>query len=258
MNTVYDLSDGRKVMLYMENNRILLLFTPLRPGQMPAVRHNDCLGRLYSAAWHGRIYYVYENLSHQIVFGCLDDDGAAVILSPLSERQMYEGLILRETGGQLCLYYQQCCEPGERRLYMTDPWHAERAVCLWSGTKEPVDVRWYIHEQEEYMTVDRSDHVLETFVWNKVEKRYEKGHEKRQGPDMQKGDEAKSEAAIKSDEAAKLKEENARLKLWCAALQEQLGSAKTQYDQLAQTAIELQKIGKQWRDKYMAAQSKDV
>ena len=50
---------------------------------------------------------------------------------------------------------------------------------------------------------------------------------------------------------AKVREERETLKKLCSQKDAMLESARAQYDQLAQTARELQKIGRQWRDKYM-------
>ena len=193
MNAVYDLADGRKLMMYVENNRILLLFTPMRPGHMPFVRHNDCLGYLSSLAWRGRIYYVYENFTRQIIFGCLDDPNTQVILSPLAQNQWFERPVLHEAGGNLYLFYIRCFDDEKRSFYMRSPWDGDLEKCLWHGEEGPLYVNWYHHNHKDYMELerghesqsfsgnfdenfadsDRGNEIVRTFVWNIEEKSYE-------------------------------------------------------------------------------------
>ena len=272
MNTIYELPHGRKVMIYMENNRILLLFTPLRPGQMPVVRHNDCLGWLFSAVWQGHIYYVYENFGHQILFGCLDQEGARVVLSPVSDRQMYEAPVLHPVGGQLYLFYQQCFENAQRRLFMADPWHPEEASCLWEGAESRIYVNWYELGEKEFMALRREGKAAAAFVWCREDRQYQVWEA--EDPSRMKAErdqwKAKWDQASRDLEKAGLREaqwkqEGRELKRRLAdtqakyaSTQAQLASAKTQYDQLAQTARQLQKIGKHWRDKYMAVKDREA
>ncbi len=279
MNAVYDLADGRKLMMYVENNRILLLFTPMRPGHMPFVRHNDCLGYLSSLAWRGRIYYVYENFTRQIIFGCLDDPHTQVILSPLAQNQWFERPVLHEAGGNLYLFYIRCFDDEKRSFYMRSPWDGDLEKCLWHGEEGPLYVNWYHHNHKDYMELesghesqsfsgnfdenfaasDRGNEIVRTFVWNIEEKSYEiidenfggvgadqNGKELLNAKELWQREKESLEHAL-----AKAREERETLKKLCSQKDAMLESARAQYDQLAQTARELQKIGRQWRDKYM-------
>lgn len=232
MNAVYDLSDGRRVMLYTENNRIMTLFTPFYRGNMPGVRHNDCLGKLFSIVYRGHIYYVYESFSHQILFGCLDEPRAAVVLSPSAAAAVYKRVVLREISGRLYLFFQSCAPGGGCTLEMMNPWNEEERFYL-CRSDEGMDCCWYVHENQELLAVSVAGKRQAVFSWDAAEMKYYL---------WEQPGTAKEAQLTRQLEEAREKERQ---------LLEQLESVKIQYEELAKTARELQRLGRLWRDKYM-------
>ena len=287
MNKVYDLSDGRRLMLYRENNRILVLITPLFKGQLPGIRHTDCLGQLFSTAFNGRIYYVYENLVHQIIFGNLDSPDTAVVLSPSASAAAFEGLALHAVEGQLRLFYQAKAADGLWELWMQDPWHVTVKACICRGGGRRADCRWYVHQGEHFLALDRGDGHTDVFVWHASEQGYvpwevhildacasgtrEKELEEAleaSGTQVKELKEALEASGTRERElkealeASGTRERELKEALEASGTQvkeaqareasalAQLASARTQYEALAQTARKLQELGRHWRDKY--------
>ena len=245
MNKVYDLSDGRRLMLYRENNRILVLITPLFKGQLPGIRHTDCLGQLFSTAFNGRIYYVYENLVHQIIFGNLDSPDTAVVLSPSASAAAFEGLALHAVEGQLRLFYQAKAADGLWELWMQDPWHVTIKACICRGGGQRADCRWYVHQGEHFLALDREDGHADVFVWHASEQGYVPWEAHILDARASGTRERELEEALEAS-GTQVKEAQARE----ASALAQLASARTQYEALAQTARKLQELGRHWRDKY--------
>lgn len=332
MNEVYELDDGRSLTLYMEGNRILSLVTPMRRGSLPSMQKNDCLGKLYSTAYHGNIYYVYENLSHQIVLDTVNPGAPKVVLSPGPDASRFDGLMLREISGHLCLLYQVWNPLTETyNLCCQDPITQELPDIIYKGHPRRLRLQWIDCEDGEYMlattVVPREEDDPEE-LWFKIEDGHFFQAARREGGDVQplKAMEAVREeyearlAAEKSDmeetirqlkgrcallesagadyearmeettarhsvevqqlkagyEAqqaettarhseemqqlkagyeAQLEETTARhneeMQQLKASYEAQLESAKKQYAELAKTAVELQKVGRLWRDKYL-------
>lgn len=300
MNNVYDLSDGRRLMLYEENNRVMVLFTPFHRGNMPGIRHNDCLGKLFSTVYNERIYYVYENFNHQIVFSCLEESAATVVLSPSTVFPDYERPVLREISGKLYLFYQVYTGAGIYELYMMDPWKAAEQICIYRGGSERLSCQWYIHEARQFMAVYAGGLCQALFLWSVEDLRYLLWTEPFREAKTEEVEAVKAECRLLCEtledaqgengrlcetleaaqgEKERLKEmleaardENGCLKKALEAargesghlkealeaaqgengrLREMLEAAKKQYEELAETARKLQKIGRLWRDKYI-------
>ena len=287
MNKVYNLSDGRRLMLYRENNRILVLITPLFKGQLPGIRHTDCLGQLFSTAFNGRIYYVYENLVHQIIFGNLDSPDTAVVLSPSASAAAFEGLALYAVEGQLRLFYQAKAADGLWELWMQDPWHVTVKACICRGGGQRADCRWYVHQGEHFLALDRGDGHADVFVWHASEQGYvpweahildarASGTRERELEEALEASGTRERELEEALEASGTRERELEEALEASGTREkeleealeasgtqvkeaqareasalaQLASARTQYEALAQTARKLQELGRHWRDKY--------
>lgn len=252
MNAVYDISDGRRLILYMEYNRILVLMTPIYRGNTPLIRHRDCLGKLFSTVYRGKIYYVYENFSHQIVFACLDHMETTVLLSPSEGEKSFEKPILTEVEGKLLLFYQVCTDTGEYRLKMTDPWDTDNGVSLYKYSGGVMECRWYYHEKRHFMSLYCNNECLETFVWENKSICYVLWKDEQYNI-YQKSLREKDEKYHELEMRYKALENNyGKLKKECDMCEQKLASAKVQYDELARTAEELQKIGRLWRDKCLS------
>lgn len=229
MNRVFDLPDGRCLMLYAEGNRILVLSTPLRRSNGPLVRHNDCLGGLFSAAFLGRIYYVYENFGHQIVFGCLDEPSAAIVLSPSAAFPVFTRPRLIELSGRLYLFYEALTKTGGRELWMMEPWGNKTPCCLYKSSGHELQCQWYVHGEWPFMEICEDGGRRTLLAWDE------------NGGNYMPWDDSQGAGA---QAIAASRERNGELE---AAL----ASAARQYEELAKTARELQRIGKHWREKYM-------
>lgn len=252
MNAVYDISDGRRLILYMEHNRILVLMTPFYRGSVPLIRHRDCLGKLFSIVYRGKIYYVYENFLHQIVFACLDHMDTTVLLSPSEVEKTFEKPILTEIDGKLYLFYQVCTDTGEYKLKMSDPWNMDDSVSLYKNSSGVMECRWYRHEKRQFMSLYFQNECLETFAWENKSFCYvlwKGGQQTVFENRLHDKDEKYRELEIRYKA---LKENYEKLKRECDMCEQKLASAKAQYDELAQTAEELQKIGRLWRDKCLS------
>lgn len=216
MDTVYHLEDGRKLVLYMENNKIQAVIMPVQRGSVPVLCRRDCLGQLSSAVFGGKIYYVYENFSHQVVFCCLEQEEGIVILSPYEGCPAFEGLKLVVFSGHLRLFYM---------TFVQDcGWEVR-----WLNPRKPHDVQvlsqnWEVKPELFILREGKKDVIdisgegrSEFFIWD-----------------------------------------NTGFSLWNMAEQKnkellmQIESIKGQYEELADCARELQKIGKYWRDKAMS------
>lgn len=152
MNAVYELEDGRSLALYMEGNRVLALTTPLRRGALPALLKNDCLGKLYSALYRGNISYVYENFSHQIVFDTVNPVSPRVILSPTADASRFDGILLRELSGQLCLIFQAWNPINENySLYCQNVFSGDEPDLIYKGYTRRLQLQWLTCGEGEYL-----------------------------------------------------------------------------------------------------------
>lgn len=286
MNRVFDLPDGRCLMLYAEGNRVMVLSTPLRRGNGPLVRHNDCLGGLFSAAFLGRIYYVYENFGHQIAFGCLDEPSAAIVLSPSAAFPVFTRPRLIELSGRLYLFYEALTETGGRELWMMEPWGNKAQCCLYRGSGSELQCQWYVHGERPLMEICEDGGRRTLLAWDENAGNYmpwddsqgagaqaiaasgerngELGRERASELQERNGEleaelaasrercsELEQELAASRERCGELEQEVALSRERCGELEEQLASAAQQYEELAKTARELQRIGKHWREKYM-------
>lgn len=343
MNEVYELDDGRSLTLYMEGNRILALVTPLRRGALPSLLKTDCLGKLYSTAYRGSIYYVYENLNHQIVMDTIPSGTARVLLSPTTDASRFDGLMLREISGRLCLLYQAWNPLAENyNLCCQSPISQEAPEVIYKAYSGRLRLQWLECEDGAYMLATPSapgvadgeeDGAQE--LWFKIEDGHFFPSARQNGGEAQalKATEAVREAyeARLAAEKAECEETIRQLRGRCALLESagadyearlaeitehhseemeaararyseemeaanarhsealsaceercrkeladagaalkaleqqknlqlkqlkegyeaQLDSAKKQYAELAKTAVELQKVGRLWRDKYL-------
>lgn len=152
MNAVYELEDGRSLALYMEGNRVLALTTPLRRGALPALLKNDCLGKMYSALYRGNISYVYENFSHQIVFDTVNPVRPRVILSPTADASRFDGILLRELSGQLCLIFQAWNPINESySLCCQNVFSRDEPDTIYKGYTRRLQLQWLTCGEGEYL-----------------------------------------------------------------------------------------------------------
>ena len=90
MNSVYDLPDGRKSVIYTEGNRIMLHAFPARRGTSLFALKDDYLSDLTSVSFYGIIYFAYINLQGQVVFDGIGEGEEKVFAcqSRLDEMEM--------------------------------------------------------------------------------------------------------------------------------------------------------------------------
>ncbi len=105
MNSVYDLPDGRKSVIYTEGNRIMLHAFPARRGTSLFALKDDYLSDLTSVSFYGIIYFAYINLQGQVVFDGIGEGEEKVFAcqSRLDEMEMqsWSHLNLIAVGGEL-------------------------------------------------------------------------------------------------------------------------------------------------------------
>ncbi len=257
-------------------------------GSNPLEVKRDYLAYLDAAVFRDTVCYVYENLEHQVILDTLGAAPARILLTDGALYGGFFGLRLYVRQGELYLFYQAGGRKGEPySLYVCMPCQENRwtvvcraesrlglakmetnlgtvLVCTeetsgqihifdWRGELEFVQRR-VVEEKEHGRRVEQLQ-----AAWEEEREGLEAQREQLQAETMAKLGEFQQEKEERLIQCRKeyegkverLRQEYEEKLARCRESHEnQLLQAKRQYDELAETAVKLQQIGKRWRDKY--------
>lgn len=285
---IFEMADGQRVALYAQGNSIFYSLLPFMRGMVPAEVRTDYLAHLSAAVFRNTVCYVYENLDHNVVIDTLGASPARILLSGSGGGYGFENLqlIVRETG--LYLFYQVRRKGGETGLYVCMPyqenvwgtvfegqegsWQVEvlrpegdvRLLCLDKRNGRLLYYDWLGEaefRQRPFMEKAEHEKRVEALKasWQEEKELLESGKEELQAEAMAKLGEfqqEKEERLIQCRKEYESRVERLRaeyegkLAKCREGYESQLEQAKRQYNELAQTAVKLQQIGRKWRDKY--------
>ena len=285
---IFETADGQRVALYAQGNSIFACLLPFQRGMMPGEIRTDYLAHLDAAVFRDTVCFVYENLEHNVVIDTLGASPARILLPGSSGGYGFENLQLavrqnglylfcqvRKTGGKtglyVCMPYQENVwgtvfegEEGSWRVEVLAGKEGTRLLCL---DRRSGALRLYDWEQEASFSrrrfLEEAEHekCLEALkaAWQEEKALLEAGKEELQAEAMAKlGEfqEEKEERMIQcrreyEGRVERLRAEyEGKLARCRESYERQLEQAKRQYNELAQTAVKLQQIGRKWRDKY--------
>lgn len=285
---IFEMADGQRVALYAQGNSIFSCLLPFMRGMTPAEVKADYLAHLSAAVFRDTVCYVYENLEHKVVIDTLGASPARILLSDGTGGYGFENLqlVVRENG--LYLFYQVRRKGEKAGLYVCMPYRENVWGTVFEGEDGSWQVELLAAEgQTQLLCLDRRGGRLRLYDWQQdaefVQRRFmeEAAHEKQmealkafwqeEKALLESGkEELQAEAMAKLGEFQQEKEERmiqcrkeyesrverlrteyeGKLSQCREGYEAQLERAKQQYNELAQTAVKLQQIGRKWRDKY--------
>ena len=267
---IFETADGQRTALYAQGNSVFSCQLPFMRGMTPKELRADYLAHLDAVLFRDTVCFVYENLEHQVVIDTLGGSPARILLADIPDGYRFEGLQLIERENGLYLFYQICGRGEKAGLYICMPYREN----VWGTVLEGQEGSWraeavQTEEGERLLCVDRRTGRLRIYDWNKEADFTER-------PVLEEAEHRLQmeslEAAWQREKAAWQQEKEERM-IQCRKEYEsrverlraeyegklarcregyelQLEQAKKQYNELAQTAVKLQKIGRKWRDKY--------
>lgn len=267
---IFETADGQRTALYAQGNSVFSCQLPFMRGMTPKELRADYLAHLDAVLFRDTVCFVYENLEHQVVIDTLGGSPARILLADIPDGYRFEGLQLIERENGLYLFYQICGRGEKAGLYVCMPYREN----VWGTVLEGQEGSWraeavQTEEGERLLCVDRRTGRLRIYDWNKEADFTER-------PVLEEAEHRLQmeslEAAWQREKAAWQQEKEERM-IQCRKEYEsrverlraeyegklarcregyelQLEQAKKQYNELAQTAVKLQKIGRKWRDKY--------
>ncbi|MEJ8735496.1 MULTISPECIES: hypothetical protein [Mediterraneibacter] len=259
MNSVYDLPDGRKSVIYTEGNRIMLYTFPVRRGTSAFVLKDDYLSDLTSVSFYGILYFAYINLQGQVVFDGIGE-GEEKVFAYQSRQdgggwQEWSHLALIAVGGELYLLYKRY-EPEQKKWELRGmPLFEETRSCkILERETDFVYLAGEIGKRKIVWVLTGAD--LEAYIWEKQHFRLYKDEKQRTllaeikeaavKAEEQRKRERKEEAVLRE----KLEQENEILRNRLRETEENLQYAKERYDDLASIAVKLQEACRRWREAY--------
>ncbi len=266
----------------------LLPFAGERIPIQPREVKRDYLAHFDAAAFRDTVCFVYENLEHQVVLDTLGAAPARILLTDGAFYGGFFGLRLYVRQGELYLFYQAGGRDGKAcSLYACMPCRENRwALICRSEGRLGMEVM-ELGAGTVLVCMEEENGKVHIFDWKKelefAERRVmgEEEHgrrmadlqaaweEEREGLEAQR-EELQAEAMARLGEFQQEKEERLiqcrkeyegkvervrkeyeeKLARCRESHETQLVQVKRQYDELAETAVKLQQIGRRWRDKY--------
>lgn len=171
MDGIYEMADGRKVVLYSEGSRIMYLTLPLRRTALPAAVKEDYLQELTIAEFSGLLFFAYKNLKKQVVLDSLGDTGEMILLAENGICGELSGLKLCKAGEHLALFYVSELVTGEQKksgeyvLEAIFPYKNREKRRLASGLLNP-EYDLYIKEGRPVLEYSNADGRLQRCEWN--------------------------------------------------------------------------------------------
>lgn len=286
---IFEMADGQRVALYAQGNSILSCILPFARGMIPGEVRTDYLAWLDAAVFRDTVCFVYENLEHKVVLDTLGAGPARILLTDGTPGYGFYGLRLFVRDGELYLFYQvRRREKGGDSLYICMPYQENRWETILEEQTGPWELNCVETDQGAIlMCTEKRTGVLRIFDW-KRELRFEERRlveEKEHGRQVNslqaawkeekeallaQREEIQAEAlarlgAFQQEKEERLiqcrkeyegrverlrKEYEGKLAKYRDGYEQQLAQAKQQYNELAETAVKLQQIGRKWRDKY--------
>ena len=267
---IFETADGQRTALYAQGNSVFSCQLPFMRGMTPKELRADYLAHLDAMLFRDTVCFVYENLEHQVVIDSLGGSPARILLADIPDGYRFEGLQLIERENGLYLFYQICGRGEKAGLYVCMPYREN----VWGTVLEGQEGSWraeavQTEEGERLLCVDRRTGRLRIYDWNKeadfTERPVLEEAEHRLQMESLEAAWQREKAAWQQEKEERMvqcrKEYESRVERLRAEYEGklarcregyelQLEQAKKQYNELAQTAVKLQKIGRKWRDKY--------
>ena len=267
---IFETADGERTALYAQGNSVFSCQLPFMRGMTPKELRADYLAHLDAVLFRDTVCFVYENLEHQVVIDTLGGSPARILLADIPDGYRFEGLQLIERENGLYLFYQICGRGEKAGLYVCMPYREN----VWGTVLEGQEGSWraeavQTEEGERLLCVDRRTGRLRIYDWNKeadfTERPVLEEAEHRLQMESLEAAWQREKAAWQQEKEERMvqcrKEYESRVERLRAEYEGklarcregyelQLEQAKKQYNELAQTAVKLQKIGRKWRDKY--------
>ena len=267
---IFETADGQRTALYAQGNSVFSCQLPFMRGMTPKELRADYLAHLDAVLFRDTVCFVYENLEHQVVIDTLGGSPARILLADIPDGYRFEGLQLIERENGLYLFYQICGRGEKAGLYVCMPYREN----VWGTVLEGQEGSWraeavQTEEGERLLCVDRRTGRLRIYDWNKeadfTERPVLEEAEHRLQMESLEAAWQREKAAWQQEKEERMvqcrKEYESRVERLRAEYEGklsrcregyelQLEQAKKQYNELAQTAVKLQKIGRKWRDKY--------
>ena len=267
---IFETADGQRTALYAQGNSVFSCQLPFMRGMTPKELRADYLAHLDAVLFRDTVCFVYENLEHQVVIDTLGGSPARILLADIPDGYRFEGLQLIERENGLYLFYQICGRGEKAGLYVCMPYREN----VWGTVLEGQEGSWraeavQTEEGERLLCVDRRTGRLRIYDWNKeadfTERPVLEEAEHRLQMESLEAAWQREKAAWQQEKEERMvqcrKEYESRVERLRAEYEGklarcregyelQLEQAKKQYNELAQTAVKLQQIGRKWRDKY--------
>lgn len=286
---IFEMADGQRVALYAQGNSLFSCLLPFGRRMFPVEVKRDYMAHLEAVIFRDTVCYVYEDLAHRVVMDTLGAGPARIVLTQGETGFGFCDLRLQVREGELYLFYQAKTGYGEGYgLYVCMPYLENRRGMVCTGGKLPAEVAFlrgdtgikvicaeskgggvrifdWIRETEfvEYCLVEEEEHSRRMAdlraAWEQEKQMWDEKKEEIQAEARSKLGEARQERQERLEQCRreyegkveKLRGEYEEKLAACRGNCEmQLQHAKKQYDELAQTAMKLQQIGRRWRDKY--------
>lgn len=293
---IFEMADGQRVALYAQGNSLFSCLLPFGRRMFPVELKQDYLAHLEAVIFRDTVCFVYEDLAHRIVMDTLGAGPARIVLTQGETGFGFCDLRLRVREGELYLFYQARTGYGEGYgLYVCMPYLENRRGMVCTGGEFPSEVAFlrtdagtkvilagtkggrvrmfdWVGETEfeEYRMIEEEEHGKRMnglqAAWEEERKRWDAQREEIQAEARSSLGEARQERQERLEQCRREYEgkvENLRSEYEgkLAACREncemQLQRAKKQYDELAETAVKLQQIGRRWRDKYFGQAGAD-
>ena len=286
---IFEMADGQRVALYAQGNSLFSCLLPFGRRMFPVELKKDYLSHLEAVIFRDTVCYVYEDLAHRVVMDTLGAGPARIVLTQGESGFGFHDLRLQVRDGELYLFYQAKTGYGEGYgLYVCMPYLENRRGTVCTGGELPARVAFlrpdtlvkviyaeakgggvrifnWIRELEfeEYRLIEEEEHGRRMnslrAAWDQERQMWDERKEEIQAEARSRLGEAREERQARLEQCRREYEgkvENLRAEYEgkLAACREncemQLQHAKKQYDELAETAVKLQQIGRRWRDKY--------
>ncbi|MCU6746815.1 hypothetical protein OCV51_03925 [Faecalicatena acetigenes] len=259
MNSVYDLPDGRKSVIYTEGNRIMLHAFPARRGTSLFALKDDYLSDLTSVSFYGIIYFAYINLQGQVVFDGIGEGEEKVFAcqSRLDEMEMqsWSHLNLIAVGGELWLLCKRY-EPERKKwgLKALSPFDETKNYEVIERDTNFMYLAGAIGGRQIVWVLAGAD--LEAYIWEKQHFRLYKDEKQQTMLAEIKEAAGKAEEQRKKEQREKavlrekLEQENEMLRSRLQKAEKNLRYAKERYDDLAAIAVKLQEACRRWQEAY--------
>ncbi len=258
MDQVISLDDGRKAVIFEEENRLYLGILSRRKSGIQMIA-NDYKEGLCSIYLENTIFFIYLNVFHEIILDSIPKRSRMTLLQENEQYSCFSQLVLFRK--RMMLFFQQynfktkhfeICAlelEGERKQYAVC--EMENKIIEYQVSEEKGMVQLICRQGEKNLSYQ----LQENGKWKAVEKE----------EDLHKNEEyicqmKELEERLHQEErkCGKIKEEyEKKLKEIQEEHKRQMTWVQKQYQDLENTAKQLQKVGRMWRDKYFSKDGRE-